>query len=404
MKILHVVPYFPPAYAFGGPAKVAYEMCRELVKRGHDVTVYTSDARDLYSRVSVKPPDVIDALKVFYFKNASMTLVRGAKLFVTPRLFSKVKNEVKTFDVVHLHEFRSFQNVVLHHYAMISRVPYVLQAHGSLPKIIARLRLKRIYDVFSGYRLLRDAAKVIALSLVEAEQYKCMGVPEEKIAIIPNGIDLSEYTTLPPQGSFKKKYGINDNDKVVLYVGRIHESKGLDFLLNAFACVVTKLKNAKLVIAGPDDGYLSKLKTMVKAFKEEESVLISGPLYGSNKLEAYVDADLCVLPSRYETFPMSLLEAYACGKPIVASDLRSLRQLVLHEVTGRLVHQGNVKQLSRYMLDLLNNVEKSEKMGLKGKEFVEKNLTIEKTVDALERTYRCRPTSQMQKLPKRSLF
>jgi glycosyltransferase involved in cell wall biosynthesis len=95
-----------------------------------------------------------------------------------------------------------------------------LQVHGSLPRIGAKQQLKWIYDVLFGYRLLRDASKVIALTRVEAEQYRRMGVPEEKIAIIPNGIDLSEYAELPPKGVFKKKFNIPEDRKIILYLGQ----------------------------------------------------------------------------------------------------------------------------------------------------------------------------------------
>ena len=199
MRILQVVPYFPPAYAFGGPVKVAYEVSRELVKRGHEVVVYTSDARDFTSRINVNHFKVIDGIKVHYFHNLTMMSVKKLKLFITPQLISHAKEEVKKFDVIHLHEYRTFQNIVIHHYATKYDIPYVLQAHGSLPRIGSWRKLKSIYDVLFGYRLLKDAAKVIALNKMEVEQYRSIGISEEKIAIIPNGIDPVSYThlTLP---------------------------------------------------------------------------------------------------------------------------------------------------------------------------------------------------------------
>ena len=156
--------------------------------------------------------------------------------------------------------------------------------------------MKWVYDVLFGYRLLRDASKVIALSTVEAEQYRAMGVPEEKIAIIPNGIDLTEYANLPLKGSFKKKFGIDEDEKIVLYLGRIHKIKGIDILVRAFAEIIEKLDDVKLVIVGPDDGYLGEIETQIKSLNIKNKVLIPGPLYGEDKLAAYVDADVYVLP------------------------------------------------------------------------------------------------------------
>jgi len=101
----------------------------------------------------------------------------------------------------------------------------------------------------------------------------------------------------------------------VLYLGRIRRIKGVDILVKAFANIIEKLKDVRLVVVGPDDGYLGELVALINALKMEDNVLITCPLYGRDKLEAYVDAKVYVLPSRYETFPMSLLEAYACAKP-----------------------------------------------------------------------------------------
>ena len=355
MKILQVVPYFPPAYAFGGPVKVAYQISKELVKKGHEVVVHTTDAKDFGSKLEIGSSNMVDGIKVHRFKILSMSLVKKLKLFITPRLILSARKEVETFDIIHLHEYRTFQNAVIRHYAKKYGVPYVLQTHGSLPRIMAWRKLKRLYDIFFGYRLLRDAAKVIALSRVEAEQYKCMGVPEEKIAFIPNGIDLSEYAVLPPKGSFKKKFGIPEEKKIILYLGRIHRIKGIDFLVEAYAHLTKKMnyKDAVLVIAGPDDGYLGEVKTLIKALKIGCSVLVTGPLYGMDKLEAYVDAYVYVLPSRYETFPMTILEAVACGTPVILTENCSIAEFFKGKIG--LVVETDPSSLCDALLRLLSS-------------------------------------------------
>jgi len=387
MKILQVVPFFPPAEAFGGPVKVAYQTAKELVKRKHEVVVYTSDAKDFGSRLRIDSDNVIDGIRVHYFRNVALTLVKKFKLFVTPQLVSRAKEEVKKFDVIHLHEYRTFQNIVIAHYAKKYGVPYILQAHGSIPRIMAKQRLKRIYDILFGYKLLSGAFTVIALSRVEAEQYRSVGVPEEKIEVIPNGIDLSEYADLPSRGCFRKKFGIKEEEKIVLYLGRIHRVKGLDILVEAFARVIEDLDDVRLVIVGPDDGYLSKLEALINALSINDNVLILGPMYGHNKLEAYVDADVYILPSRYEAFSMSLLEAYACGKPVIASRVGGLTDTVVEGITGLLVETGDVRKLTRSMLSLLNDDDRAKEMGLRSKQFVKENFTIEKVVDKLEQLY-----------------
>ena len=145
-----------------------------------------------------------DGVRVHRFQSIGTVVTRKMKILVTPTIISSLKKEARSFDAIHIHEYRSFQSIFVHHYARKYGVPYVLQAHGSLPRIMAKRRLKWIYDVLFGYRLLRDASKVVALIQIEAEQYRGISVPEEKIEVIPNGIDLSEYGDLPPKGGFQE--------------------------------------------------------------------------------------------------------------------------------------------------------------------------------------------------------
>jgi glycosyltransferase involved in cell wall biosynthesis len=146
--------------------------------------------------------------------------------------------------------------------------------------------------------------------------------------------------------------------------------------------------DVRLVVVGPDDGYLGELKALVKALRIEDKVLITGSLYGEDKLEAYVDADIYVLPSKYEIWGMTVLEAYACDKPIVASKVGGLKDLVIYGETGLLFEPGNEGQLANCMLLLLNDPNKAEKIGLRGMRFLKENFTIEKAVDKLEVVYR----------------
>jgi len=373
MKILQVIQFF--SLVHGGSVLPPYYISKELARRGYEVTVYTSDYK--LSHEWVKS---LHQVKVCSFKTWSSF----AKFYVTPDMVKKAREEIKFFDLIHMHNYRTFQNILVAHYAKKYGVPYVLQAHGSLPRIMAWKRLKWIYDVLFGYRLLRDASKVIALSRVEAEQYRAMGVPEEKIAIIPNGIDLSEYANLPPKGSFKKKYDIGEEEKIVLYLGRIHKIKGIDILVKAFTNVIEKLDNVRLVIVGPDDGYLDELEALTKALKMENNVLITGPLYGRDKLKAYVDAEVYVLPSRYETFPMTVLEAMACRVPIILSKECGISEVV-RDNAGIMVNPSPTV-LERALLRILSDENLQRTCREKCKTVI-KNFDISKVVSKLEMVY-----------------
>lgn len=389
MKILSVIPYFYPAEFFGGPVKIAFDLGKELVKRGNEVFVYTSDALDLNNRVKKKEIE-LEGMRVHYFKNLSMFSVKTSRLFLTPEMCKQLYldlSSLDSFDIIHVHEYSTYQNIIVRQLAKKYGVPYVLQAHGSLPKI-GREGRRWLFDAFFGHRLLKDASRVIALNRMEVDQYSLAGVPLEKIALVPNGIDLSQFADLPNRGCFRKKFGLDENKQILLFLGRLNKIKGLDTLAIAFKQVVEQSKNVTLVIAGPDDGYLNSLKNLVSSLKIGDNVLLVGPLYGDNKLSAYVDADVYVLPSTYETFPVTILEAYACSKPVIASNVGSLNDLVLEEVTGLLVEAGSADKLARSIISLLNNPKKAVEMGLNGKRLVYENYNTGKVADMFETIYK----------------
>ena len=385
MKILQVIPVFNPPELYGGSQQVVYQISKELVKRGHEVTIYTSDVKrsNLKERISTKV-EKVDKVKVIHFRTISPCLSKNFGIMITPEMKNMLEHE-KIFDIVHVHEVRGYQHIIVWKYAK-NGVPYVIQAHGNLDQRKGLFR--KLYDYFYLHRILANARICIALNEYEVEQYSRMGVDLNKIIVLPNGIDLTEYSNLPAKGSFKRKFGIPDSEKILLYLGRIHKVKGLDLLVRAFSNVLAEFDGVKLIIAGVDDGYLSELKALIKALKIEDTILFTGPLYGRDKLEAYVDADVYVLPSRYETFPMGLLEAYACGKPVIASKVGGLKDLVIDGETGLLFNVGDFRQLAEKILFLLNDEDTTNEMGKKARRFVEESYPIEKTVDILERIYR----------------
>ena len=296
-----------------------------------------------------------------------------------------MRKNIRNFDIIHLHDIRCFQSIICHHYAKKYHIPYILQAHGSVATFFQKGVLKRIFDKIWGRRILRDASRVIALTKREAEQYKSMGVSEDKIEIVPNGIELSEFENLPKRGEFRKRYGLNDNHKIILYLGRIHKIKGLDFLSKAFAALSKDFSDARLVIVGPDDGYLPTLKGIIKELNIEEKLLLTGPLYGEAKLEAYIDADIYVLPSIYETFPVAVLEACACGTPIIVTDRCGIADII-RDNAGWVVEYDK-DQLQGALFKILSDEESRVRFGERGKRLVRKQFTWDKVIKVLERIY-----------------
>jgi glycosyltransferase involved in cell wall biosynthesis len=384
MKILQVIPYFLPVQSYGGPAIVAYNCSKELVKRGHEVTVYTTDTFGAEGRID-KLEETIDGIKIRRFRNISNELAFHHNIHFSPTMYFQIKNEMRSFDIIHMHDYRTLQNIFVHKYATRYDIPYALQAHGSLPKIMTKFVLKNIYDNLWGQKLLADASKVIALSKQEVEQYQNMGVNIKKIETIPNGINLEEFSTLPKRGLFRKRWGISETQPVILFLARIHKIKGLDILIDAFAGLIKTLPTTVLVLAGPDNGYLSFVKRRLSVLGIENKVLLTGPLYGPEKISAYVDADVFALPSVYEIFGISIIEACACGLPVVVTDRCGIAGLIEGQVG--IVVPYNSDKLLEALVNLLNDKEKRSIYGYNGKKLAKERFNWTVIAQQVESAY-----------------
>lgn len=384
MRVLQVIPYFFVKWAggrAGHPVETVYGLSKELVKRGHDVTVFTTDA---CNRTKERLPPLVDfeGIKIHEFKSIGRNPGRSHLIFA-PAMVTVLGKEIREFDIIHLHEFRTLPNIFARYYAKKYRIPYVLQAHGSIPKLAKSIQ-KGIYDFLWGHRLLKDAAKVIAVTGMEAGHYRSMGVKEDKIEIVPNAINLSDFTSLPAKGEFKHNHGL-DGNKIVLFLGRIDKVKGVDLLLRAFAGMVSEMEDVRLVIVGPDDGHLVGLKELARELNMEDRVLFPGPLYGRDKLEAYVDAEVYVLPSAYEIFGITVLEALSCGTPVIISDKCGLAD----KIKGRagIVVPRDEASLRDALRTMLTDEPVRQRFIEVGRKLVEAEFTWQRVAEKMESVY-----------------
>ena len=186
-------------------------------------------------------------------------------------------------------------------------------------------------------------------------------------------------------GGYLKKYRIKSDEKIVLYLGRIHRIKGVDLLIEAFSDLVKKIDDVKLVIVGPDDGFLSILKVQIEGLKIGDRILFTGPLYGKDKLEAYVDSDLYVLPSVYEIFGITLLEACVCGAPVITIDECGISDTV--KKVGYVV-EFDKEQLQNALFEILSDEGLRRRFGEEGKNLVRERFGWDGIVCRLENIYR----------------
>jgi len=324
MKILHVAHFFYPCLSAGGVVNASYQIAPNQSK-DNDVKVISSDSCKERLKFPNGRYDVdVNGIKVDYFRNLSNGFKLKTMLDTPLAAPFKIRKDIKDYDIVHIHEHRQTLAILASYFARKNNIPYIVQAHGSVLPFFQKEGLKNIFDKVFGFKILHNASCVFALTEVEKEQYLKMGIDEDKIEIVPLGINLEEYEDLPSFGRFRSKFNIGESDKLILFVGRIHEIKGLDLLIDAFNDLINQnslenidCPNIKLAIVGPDDGYLTELEDKIKEYSLEENVIITGPLYNDEKQEALVDCDLFVMPSKYESFTTSGLEAMACSKPLV---------------------------------------------------------------------------------------
>ncbi|MCL5075301.1 MAG: glycosyltransferase [Chloroflexi bacterium] len=364
-----------------------------MVQRGHHVTVYTTDVLDARARNNCRY-DNLDGIEIYYLPNLSNWLAWNHKIFLPLGFRKMLKENINTFDVIHLSDFRTYPNAICYLYAKRSKIPYILSAYGSLPRATGVKRpVKQIYDWLFGYGMLHGAHKVVAQTENEAREYEKLGLSRDKIELITLGIDFSSFTDLPPRGAFRQQYGLDNNEKVVLFLGRIHEYKGLQLLVKAFAEYYRMQPNSRLVIVGRDDGYLSTIQNLVGTLGIGSRTIFLGPLYGQDKLPVYRDADVFALsPTHYEETSVAVLEACACGTPVIVTEQTSVPGL--DEYEAGLTVTCDEQSLGDALCTILEDDQLRNKMGERARLLIEERFVWDVVIDKIERLYNSAATSQ----------
>lgn len=380
MNVVFVIPYFYPAWQYGGQPRSAYELARALVHRGHHVKVLTTDSAGDSRLPSGR--QVIDGIEVIYYRNLSNRLAFRQRIFWSPALFREVTHQLANADLLHIHELRSTLTVAAHRAAMSLKVPYVLSTHGGL-RHLGRRGIKVVFDRLWGSRILADAASVIAISPIEDSEARSMGVAPSRIDALPNMIATQEYDSLPAPGTFRNRWKLG-SQPIILFLGRLHWIKGADVLVEAFRELADS--GARLIVAGPDDGQERELRQKVSLLGLQDRVSFPGYLDHEKKLEAFVDANVLVVPSRSEVFAITAIEALASGCPVLMSDVCGLHPKP-GAAEGLLEFRNeDVPDLAARLRAALNDASLRESAAC-GRKFVELNFSAESISEKAERIY-----------------
>jgi glycosyltransferase involved in cell wall biosynthesis len=247
--------------------------------------------------------------------------------------------------------------------------------------------LKRIYERLFDFPNLNHASAIHYTATEEMERASFLKLRAPAV-IVPNGIDWRRYAMLPSRGVFRNRIGIDFRTSLLLFLGRINFKKGLDLLVPSFAQVLEKIPNARLAIVGPDnEGYGVKVRQWCREQGIAEKVIFVDHLGLHDVIQAYVDADVFVLPSYTENFGMTVVEAMACGCPVVISDQVNIWREVQEEGAG-LVVSLEPAQIADAICRVLEDKEAAREMGRRGRSAAERRYAWPQIVEQLTDIYR----------------
>jgi glycosyltransferase involved in cell wall biosynthesis len=385
MHILHVTLGFLPAEAWGGPAHFVYQYGKELIHRGHHVTVYCTNLLDKKNKIRPQTfEQIIDSIRVVYFNAWNLSWWPGTLGPIwLPNINSYLDCEKHTFDVIHLNGYRSPMNIQVVNALKANSIPIILQPHGTMQLIVNSILWKKLYDKFLGSKELKRVNVFVALQEHEKKQIISFGIPEEKTKIIPIGLDTSRKSEFPSRHYFRNKFNIPLEKPMILFLGRINRKKGTDMLMQAF----TKIQalDAVLVIAGPDDGQLAEIQNLVEKYNLNSRVYFTGLISGPLLWGAYQDADLFVLPCRTDTFPAVIMEACLAETPMVITDGCEIANLVKGRVAEVTPFDSN--EFAHAIDRLLSDKDLYQTYKKNCPRMMQDTFSIQASVDKLEALY-----------------
>ncbi len=383
MRILHVTPSFYPAWAYGGIPRCVYELCRALMRLGDEVAVWTTDAFDAKRRIEEREA-FVEGIHVRRFRNLSNRLAYHRQLYLPPGILLAPWRDLVYFDLVHIHSHRHLLEALVGAAAARRRIPYVFTGNGTVPPIERYVLIKRTLDLIGARSILEHAAACIAVSEAEIPHYRAAGVDAARIRVIPNGIRLEEYATLPARGSFRRMLGLGDAPLVV-FVGKITPRKGVDVLLRAMARLPA---NVQLVVAGNFMMPERPLRQLAADLGIAERVRFPGLLLGDERNAAYVDADVVAYPSTDEIFGLVAAEALMCETPVVVCDDSGCGEVVRAAQGGLLVPYGDAEALANALRTLIEDRARRDACAANGRRFVEQHLSWEQIAVQTRALYR----------------
>lgn len=370
-KVLHVIPSVGPRR--GGPSVLIRTLARSLSQAGMEVHVATTDD-DGPDRLPVQTgvPQFEDGATFWYFPRQTRFYT-----FSWP-LTRWLARHIREFDLVHIHALFSYAALPAAIFARRAGVPYIVRPLGTLNRWGVRNRrpwLKKMSFRLVESRILAGAAGVHYTSEQERVEAADLGVSAPPI-IIPNAVSLPPKKSAPLPGR-----------RFILFLSRIDRKKGLDLLLEAFAIVRARVPNVALMLAGDGDPALTgALQSQASRLGIASDLIWAGFLSGHDKWNALSSADVFVLPSYSENFGIALVEALACGCPVVLSDQVGIHREISRAEAG-LVTPCRAAELADALLALLEDPALRRRIGENGMRLARQQFSLEAVGSQLSAAY-----------------
>jgi len=333
MKVVHLVPKFLPS--IGGVENFVYELVK-MQRKEINAEIITSDLENFYDMKRFIIINDFPYVKRFRAYNLIPFLPRGLGIF-SPYMLKEVLNR-KDIDIIHSHSLGYFTTYIGSLCKSLKGTKHIIQTHSDPGRpSFSRKLLNIIAKEFYNFD------KIIAISEAERNYLQNIGIAKEKIVKIPIGLNLE---------NFKIKTNKIDFE-YILFVGRFDiEHKGIDILLLAFKKISEKYKDINLVLVGSDSRE-NRILNLIGRLALKNRVFIKSNIPKEELIRYYQHCKFLVLPSRFEPFGMVILEAFACGKPVIATKVGGIKDIVNIE-NGILVNPENVDELALAMEKLLN--------------------------------------------------
>ena len=362
MKILRVVSDLYPSVV-GGLGLHTHEMSKQQAKLGNDVTVYTSNT-DGRSMKEFK-----DGYNIIRFKPI---LKMGGNSFM-PMLFFKLFRTKNDFDIIHAHSHLFFSTNLCALVRRLGSSPLVITNHGLISQTVP-MWVHKIYIPTVAKWTFKSADRIICYTENEKSLLVKLDIDSDKIVVIHNGTDTDMFV---PREKEKDK-------NQILWIGRFTPGKGVEYLIDAFNILVRQYPDFKLLMIGR--GPLKEnIEQGIQDLDLSKNIIIKEFVPNSELPEIYQSSDVFVLPSLNEGIPRTILEAMACGIPVVCTELPQLVNVV--EGCGLLVPLRDSQALAEGISKIMSDRELAQKLGANGRVKVAENYAWEDTVKKTVQLY-----------------